>query len=115
MPAGTRARLTAAAALMHEGQVKPKAQLLSSDDAGNRLGWLLKATLARRMGDLPGAETAILAAARLGADADVELEAGNIAAAQGKTDLARQAWETAVSAAPESDAGKAAKAALERK
>ncbi len=78
----------------------------------NRLGWLLKATLARRAGDLAKAETAILAAAKLGADADVELEAGNIAKAQGKTDLARQAWQAAADNSPESDAGKAAKAAL---
>ena len=96
-------RLTEAAADLD------RATVLAPD---NRLGWLLRATLARRMGDLPKAEGAILTAAKLSADADVELEAGNIATAQGKTDLAKQAWEAAVASAPDSDAGRAAAASL---
>lgn len=77
--------------------------------------WLLKATLARRTGDLAGAEAALLKAAALAPDsADVSLEAGNIAAAKGDTALARQAWETAAEQAPETPAGRAAAAALGR-
>ncbi len=77
------------------------------------LGWLLKATLARRLADYPKAEAAILEAAkRAPGDADVQLEAGNIAAAQGKDELARQAWQAAAAAAPDTPAGQAATKAL---
>lgn len=76
-------------------------------------GWLLKATLARRMGDLKAAETAIIEAGRREPEAaDVQLEAGNIAMAQGRKDLAQAAWTAASSAEPDSEAGKAAAAAL---
>ena len=72
-------------------------------------GWLLIATLARGDGELKLAEGAILNAARYApGDADVALEAGNIALAQGKLDLARQAWGQVVAAAPASDSGRAA-------
>ncbi len=75
-------------------------------------GWLLKATLARRTGDYPVAEAAILEAGKRQPDsAEVQYEAGNIAAAQGKADLARAAW-TAAAADAESVAGKAAAKAL---
>jgi tetratricopeptide (TPR) repeat protein len=77
--------------------------------------WLLKATLARRCGDLVTAEAALLKAAALApGSADVELEAGNIAAAKGDTALARQAWEAAAADAPDTPAGQAAAAALGR-
>ena len=76
-------------------------------------GWLLKATLARRMGDLKSAEAAILEAGRREPEAaDVQLEAGNIAMAQGRKDLARAAWTAASNGEPDSEAGKAAAAAL---
>jgi tetratricopeptide (TPR) repeat protein len=76
-------------------------------------GWLLRATLERRGGDLGAAERDILAAAQRGPDdADVSLEAGNIAALQGKLDLARQAWTAAMTFAPGSPAGVAANEAL---
>ncbi len=76
-------------------------------------GWLLKATLARRMGDLKTAEAAILMAAqRQPESADVQYEAGNIAAARGNDQLARAAWLAAARADPDSIAGKAANKAL---
>ncbi|PZN94171.1 MAG: hypothetical protein DCF31_10440 [Alphaproteobacteria bacterium] len=76
-------------------------------------GWLLRATLARRMGDFKAAEAAILEAAKQAPDsAEVQYEAGNIAAAQGNKELARTAWEAAVGADRDSTAGKAAQAAL---
>jgi tetratricopeptide (TPR) repeat protein len=76
-------------------------------------GWLLKATLARRMGDFKTAETAILLAAqREPESADVQYEAGNIAAAQGNDQLARTAWLAAARAEPDSPAGIAASKAL---
>lgn len=82
----------------------------------NPTGWLLQATLARRLADLPKAEAAILAAAKLDpSDADIQLEAGNIAAAQGRHELARQAWQAAADAAPGEPAGVAAAKALQPK
>lgn len=82
-------------------------------------GWLLKATLARRLGDFAAAEAAILeAGARAPAEsmdaADVQYEAGVIAWAQGKKDLARAAWTAAASGDPEWAAAKAAGEALRR-
>ncbi|MEO5493769.1 MAG: tetratricopeptide repeat protein [Sphingomonas sp.] len=79
------------------------------------LAWLLSATLARRMKDLPRAQTDIAEALRLSADdASVQLEAGNIAALAGNADAARAAWEAAVKIAPTSAAGQNARAALEQ-
>ena len=77
--------------------------------------WLLKATLARRSGDLAMAEAALVKAADLAPQsADVELEAGNLAAAKGDTKLARQAWEAAAADGLGTPAGAAATAALGR-
>ena len=75
-------------------------------------GWLLKATLARRLGDLKAAEAAILEAGkRAPQNAAVSYEAGNIASIGGNVDLARAAW-TAAAADAETEAGKAAAKAL---
>jgi tetratricopeptide (TPR) repeat protein len=111
-------RLARAEALVDAG--KP-ADAMADLDAATQLvpdgvsGWLLKATLHRRQQDLPAAEAALLKAAALAPDApDVELEAGNIAAAQGNMDLARQAWEAAVVDGADTPAGKSAAAALGR-
>lgn len=83
-------------------------------DPDVRYGWLLKATLARRMSDLKTAEAAILEAGKREPDsADVQLEAGNIAAAGGNDKLAREAWLAAAQADPDGPAGKAAQAALQ--
>ncbi len=81
------------------------------------LGWLLRATLARRQGDLKTAEASLLEATRRTPEdapeyPDVTLEAGNIAAAQGKLALARQAWTAAAAAAPGTPAAIAATQAL---
>jgi tetratricopeptide (TPR) repeat protein len=82
-------------------------------DPQNADGWLLQATLARRMGDLALAETAILKAGELAPDnAEVQYEAGTIAAVQGRMDLARTAWTAAAAADPDSVAGVAAASAL---
>ena len=77
-------------------------------------GWLLKATLARYRADWPAAEAALLEATkRAPEDPAVLFEAGNIASAQGKADLARQAWEAAADAGPDTAPGKAAQKALD--
>jgi tetratricopeptide (TPR) repeat protein len=79
------------------------------------LGWLLSATLARKMSDLPRAQRDIEEAAKRSPDdASVALEAGNIAILSGRDDAARTAWQAAVKLAPESPSGKAASESLGR-
>ncbi|MGC4252716.1 MAG: tetratricopeptide repeat protein [Sphingobium sp.] len=73
------------------------------------LGWLLSATLARRMGEMPLAQAHIARAVQLSPDdASVALEEGNIAILTDHADMARSAWQRAVKLAPEAPAGKAA-------
>lgn len=61
------------------------------------LGWLLSATLARRMGDLEQARKDILMAdERAPGDPAIALEAGNIAYQSGDAANARANWEKAV-------------------
>jgi tetratricopeptide (TPR) repeat protein len=77
------------------------------------LGWLLSATLARRMGDLERARDDIVEAAERDADNPaVQLEVGNIAAGLGEDVGARGAWARVIELAPESPQAASAKAAL---
>lgn len=79
------------------------------------LAWLLSASLARRMDQLERAQSDIAEAARRSPDdAAVALEAGRIALAAGSVDAARVAFRGAVANQPESEAGRAAKAELDR-
>lgn len=64
-------------------------------------GWLLKATLLRRMERLPGAQTAIERAATLApANPAVGLEAGVIAVLGGRDAAARASWQSVIDLAP---------------
>jgi tetratricopeptide (TPR) repeat protein len=77
------------------------------------LAWLLSATLARRMNDLPLAQRHIAQAVKLAPDdASVALEEGNIAVLTSQDDIARAAWGRAVRLSPDSAAGKASAANL---
>ena len=79
------------------------------------LGWLLSASLARRTGHLDRAQADIAEAAKRSPDdANVALEAGRIALAAGSPAAARLAFEAAIRNQPDSDAGQAAKAELDR-
>lgn len=79
------------------------------------LGWLLSASLARRMGDLDRAGTDIGEAARRSPDdANIPLEAGRIALAAGSADAARVAFEAAIKLQPGSEAARAAQSELDR-
>jgi tetratricopeptide (TPR) repeat protein len=83
------------------------------DAPADPLAWLLSATLARKMDDLPRAKKDIAEALkRSGDDAAVQLEAGNIAALGGDADGAKAAWRQAASIAPDSAVGKNAQTAL---
>lgn len=73
------------------------------------LGWLLSATLARRMGDLAAAKSDIAVAAKLvSTDPAIALEAGNIAYQAGDIVNAKSNWEQAIKFGPESPSAKAA-------
>lgn len=77
------------------------------------LGWLLSATLARKMSDLPRAITDIEEAAnRSPDDASIALEAGNIAILGGHVAAARTAWQAAVKLKPGSAAATSATESL---
>ena len=76
-------------------------------------GWYLSAALARRAKDLVRAKADIAKATELAPnDADILLEAGNIAGLSGDADIARAFYARAAKAAPDSPAGRAAGAAL---
>ncbi|NBC37034.1 hypothetical protein GTZ99_10750 [Novosphingobium sp. FSY-8] len=76
-------------------------------------GWLLSATLSRRMDKLADAQAQIQTAATLAPrDPDVGLEAGVIAMLSGREAAARKSWESVIASAPASDAAKRAAAYL---
>jgi tetratricopeptide (TPR) repeat protein len=69
----------------------------------NATAWLLSATLARRLANLPDALAYIQTAATLSPrDPAVALEAGNIAVAAGDEATARKQWEQVIAIAPNS-------------
>lgn len=75
--------------------------------------WLLSATLARRLGKLPEAQTYIETAAKLApAYPEVGLEAGVIAMLSGNEAAARASWQSVIALAPADDAATNAKAYL---
>jgi tetratricopeptide (TPR) repeat protein len=75
--------------------------------------WYLSAALARRQNDLRRAKADIAKALGLAPeDPSLLLEAGNIAGAAGDADAARGFYQRAARAAPNSESGKAAAAAL---
>ena len=73
-------------------------------------GWLLKATLLRRLERLPEAQTAIERAAGLAAtNPEIALEAGVIAVLAGRDEAARKSWQSVLALAPDSPAAATAK------
>ena len=77
------------------------------------LGWLLSATLARRTGDLASAQGFIETAIGLAPeDLEAGLEAGVIAALDGREDAARASFESVVARAPDSKQADRARAYL---
>lgn len=77
---------------------------------GRSEGWLLKATLLRRMVQLDEAQAAIERASLLSpADPVIGLEAGVIAVLAGRENAARQSWQSVIDLSPESPAALTAK------
>ena len=78
-------------------------------------GWLLTATLFRRLGRLDDAQEAIEQAARLAPlEVEIGLEAGVIAVLSGREDAARQSWESVIATQPDSLAAATAKEYLDQ-
>lgn len=87
-----------------------KALTYAGDDP---LAWLLSATLARRMNDLPRAKKDIAEALKRAPDeALVQLEAGNIYGMAGDAVGAKAAWERVIALAPGSPPAASARQAL---
>lgn len=106
-----RARLALGQAASARADLDEALRLAPADP----LGWLLSARTAREGGDLPRAQADIAQALqRSPDDATVALEAGDIAAAAGASDAARTAWAAAIRNRADSDAGRAARARLQR-
>lgn len=106
-----RARALVAAGQMAGARTDLDAALAEAPD--DPLAWLLSATLARRMNDLPRARTDIAEALkRSGDDASVQLEAGNIAALSGDAEGAKRAWTLVPKLAPASPMAASARQAL---
>ena len=106
-------RARARAALGDQKGARADLDLAVKHVPADPLGWLLSATLARKMNDLPRAQRDIEEAAKRSPDdASVALEAGNIAVLSGRDDAARTAWEAAVTLAPNSASAKAATESL---
>ena len=94
-----RARASVAGGQMVAARVDLDAALTNAP--ADPLAWLLSATLARRMKNLPRAQKDIAQAlARSADDASVQLEAGNIAAVAGDEAGARKAWSEAARLSP---------------
>lgn len=107
------ARALVAAGEMDAARADLDLALVTAGD--DPLAWLLSATLARRMNNLPRAKSDIAQALKRSADdASVQLEAGNIAALSGDEAAAREAWGTAARLAPTSDVGRNAVTALKQ-
>ncbi len=91
-------------------------EALAALDAAIRLtpqaseGWLLKATLLRRLDRLAEAQTAIETAAGLAPlDIAIGLEAGVIAVLGGREDAARASWQSVIDTQPDSLAAQTAR------
>ena len=80
---------------------------------GDPFGWYLSAALARRDGQLAKAQEHIAKAVGLAPDdAVVLLEAGNIAGVSGEVEAAKGLYARAARVGPDTEAGRAARAAL---
>lgn len=100
------------------GQMDAAAELLADArrlQPANPDGWLLSATLMRRMDQLDEAQTQIEEAARLNpSDPQIALEAGVIAMLDGREDAARKSWESVIEIEPDGDATNTARGYLEQ-
>lgn len=96
-------RARALVALKRDGDAATALAEARTASPDNAYGWLLSATLSRRMGQLPQAQTQIETAAQLApVDAEIGLEAGVIAVLSGHPAAAAKSWQSVIASAPES-------------
>ncbi len=107
-----------ARALVAIGQTAQAVDALADarrDAPQNADGWLLSATLSRRINALGDAQAQIETAAALDpANPAIGLEAGLIAALGGRDDAARQSWRSVVASFPDSPEADTARAYLDQ-
>lgn len=108
-------RARALVALNRVGDAAAALATARTNAAESGQGWLLSATLSRRLGKLAEAQDQILVAAQLlPLDPEVGLEAGVIAVLAGNEGAARRSWLSVVKAAPDSETGRIAQSYLDQ-
>lgn len=96
-------RARALVALRREDEALAALETATARDPDRAEGWLLKATLLRRLDRLGEAQAAIERAAAIGErDPEIGLEAGVIAALGGRDASARASWQSVIDLAPDS-------------
>ena len=96
-------RARALVALGRQNEARMALDQATTDAPANSDGWLLSATLWRRLGSLDKAQAHIEKAAALApVDPAIGLEAGVIAALGNRDAAARRSWQSVISAAPQS-------------
>lgn len=108
-------RARALVVLKRDGDAATALATARTNAADNGQGWLLSATLSRRLGKLAEAQQQIQVAAQLmPLDPEVGLEAGVIAVLAGNDGAARRSWLSVVRAAPGSETARTAQSYLDQ-
>ncbi len=106
-------RARALVALKRDGEAAAALAEARSASPENAYGWLLSATLSRRMAQLAQAQTEIETAAQLApVDPEIGLEAGVIAVLSGRPTAATKSWQSVIAAAPNSPSADTARGYL---
>jgi tetratricopeptide (TPR) repeat protein len=106
-------RARALVALKRDGDAATALAEARAASPDNAYGWLLSATLSRRMGQLAQAQAQIETAARLQpVDPEIGLEAGVIAVLSGHSAAAAKSWQSVIAAAPNSPSADTARGYL---
>jgi tetratricopeptide (TPR) repeat protein len=106
-------RARALVALKRDGEAATALAEARTASPDNAYGWLLSATLSRRLGQLAQAQTQIETAAQLAPiDPEIGLEAGVIAVLSGHTAAAAKSWRSVIAAATDSPSAATARGYL---
>ncbi len=106
-------RARALVALKRDGDAAVALAAARAASPGNAYGWLLSATLSRRLNQLPAAQAQIETAAQLTpVDPEIGLEAGVIAMLSGRATAAAKSWQSVIAAAPNSPSADTARGYL---
>jgi len=106
-------RARALVALKRDGEAAAALAEARAASPDNAYGWLLSATLSRRMGQWSQAQAQIETAAQLQpVDPEIGLEAGVIAMLSGHAAAAARSWQSVIAAAPASPSADTARGYL---